>query len=142
MITATMVKDLREKTGAGMMDCKKVLTEADGDMEKAIELLRERGIAKAAKKSDRIAAEGLVLGYVSEDQKTGAVVEVNSETDFVAQNAEFRSFVEAVAKQVVLKNPADVEALLEQESIHDNTKRVKDIISGDFQISKFKRFAI
>ena len=86
MISASMVKDLREKTGAGMMDCKKVLTEADGDMEKAIELLRERGIAKAAKKSDRIAAEGLVLGYVSEDQKVGAVVEVNSETDFVAQN--------------------------------------------------------
>ena len=88
MVSAAMVKELREKTGAGMMDCKKVLTEADGDMEKAIELLRERGIAKAAKKSDRIAAEGLVLGYVSEDGKVGAVVEVNSETDFVAQNAE------------------------------------------------------
>ena len=99
MVSAAMVKELREKTGAGMMDCKKVLTEADGDMEKAIELLRERGIAKAAKKSDRIAAEGLVLGYVSEDGKVGAVVEVNSETDFVAQNTEFKEFVEAVAKQ-------------------------------------------
>ena len=147
MVTATMVKDLREKTGAGMMDCKKVLTEADGDMEKAIELLRERGIAKAAKKSDRIAAEGLVLGYVSEDQKSGAVVEVNSETDFVAQNAEFRSFVEAVAKQVVLKNPADVEALLEQESIEEDGKKVSEVlidktakIGEKLSIRRFTRF--
>ena len=147
MVTASQVKDLREKTGAGMMDCKKVLTEADGDMEKAIELLRERGIAKAAKKSDRIAAEGLVLGYVSEDQKTGAVVEVNSETDFVAQNAEFRSFVEAVAKQVVLKNPADVEALLEQESIEEVGKKVSEVlidktakIGEKLSIRRFTRF--
>ena len=147
MITATMVKDLREKTGAGMMDCKKVLTEADGDMEKAIELLRERGIAKAAKKSDRIAAEGLVLGYVSEDQKTGAVVEVNSETDFVAQNAEFKSFVEAVAKQIVLKNPADVEGLLEQESIEEAGKKVSEVlidktakIGEKLSIRRFTRF--
>ena len=147
MITATMVKDLREKTGAGMMDCKKVLTEADGDMEKAIQLLRERGIAKAAKKSDRIAAEGLVLGYVSEDQKTGAVVEVNSETDFVAQNAEFRSFVEAVAKQVVLKNPADVESLLDQESIEEAGKKVSEVlidktakIGEKLSIRRFTRF--
>ena len=146
-ITAGMVKDLREKTGAGMMDCKKVLTEADGDMEKAIELLRERGIAKAAKKSDRIAAEGLVLGYVSEDQKSGAVVEVNSETDFVAQNAEFRSFVEAVAKQVVLKNPVDVEALLEQESIEEAGKKVSEVlidktakIGEKLSIRRFTRF--
>ena len=147
MITAQLVKDLREKTGAGMMDCKKVLTETDGDMEKAIELLRERGIAKAAKKSDRIAAEGLVLGYVSEDQKSGAVVEVNSETDFVAQNAEFRSFVEAVAKQVVLKNPADVEALLEQESIEEAGKKVSEVlidktakIGEKLSIRRFTRF--
>ena len=147
MITATMVKDLREKTGAGMMDCKKVLTEADGDMEKAIELLRERGIAKAAKKSDRIAAEGLVLGYVSEDQKTGAVVEVNSETDFVAQNAEFRSFVEAVAKQIVLKNPADVDSLLEQDSIEEAGKKVSEVlidktakIGEKLSIRRFVRF--
>ena len=127
-ITAGMVKDLREKTGAGMMDCKKVLTEAEGDMEKAIELLRERGIAKAAKKSDRIAAEGLVLGYVSEDQKVGAVVEVNSETDFVAQNVEFRNFVESVAKQIVIKNPTDVESLLDQESIDEAGKKVSEVL--------------
>ena len=86
MITAELVKQLREKTGAGMMDCKKVLTETDGDMEKAAELLRERGIAKAAKKSGRVAAEGLVCSYVSEDKKIGAIVEVNAETDFVAKN--------------------------------------------------------
>ena len=147
MITATMVKDLREKTGAGMMDCKKVLTEADGDMEKAIELLRERGIAKAAKKSDRIAAEGLVLGYVSEDRKVGAVVEVNSETDFVAQNKEFKDFVESIAKQVVLKKPENVEALLEQESIDEAGKKVSDVlidktakIGEKLSIRRFTRF--
>ena len=115
MITAAQVKELREKTGAGMMDCKKVLTETDGDMEKAIELLRERGIAKAAKKSGRVAAEGLVECYVSEDGKVGAIVEVNAETDFVAKNQEFRDFVMDVAKQVVEKNPANVEELLAQE---------------------------
>ena len=147
MITAAMVKDLREKTGAGMMDCKKVLTEADGDMERAIELLRERGIAKAAKKSDRIAAEGLVLGYVSEDKKVGSVVEVNSETDFVAQNAEFRSFVEAIAKQVAIKNPSDVDSLLEQESIEEAGKKVSEVlidkvakIGEKLSIRRFTRF--
>ena len=112
MVTASQVKDLREKTGAGMMDCKKVLTETDGDMERAIELLRERGIAKAAKKSDRIAAEGLVDAYVSEDGKIGAVVEVNAETDFVAKNDEFKNFVKDVAKQIAQTNPANVEELL------------------------------
>ena len=119
MITASQVKDLREKTGAGMMDCKKVLTETDGDMEKAIELLRERGIAKAAKKSDRVAAEGLVTAYVSEDGKVGAVAEVNAETDFVAKNDEFRAFANDVAKQVAVKNPKDVEELLAQTFIND-----------------------
>ena len=147
MITASMVKELREKTGAGMMDCKKVLTEAEGDMEKAIELLREKGIAKAAKKSDRIAAEGLVLGYVAEDSKLGAIVEVNSETDFVAQNAEFRAFVEAVAKQIALKNPANVEKLLEQESIEESGKKVSEVLTDKIakigeklSIRRFVRF--
>ena len=147
MITATMVKDLREKTGAGMMDCKKVLTEADGDMERAIELLRERGIAKAAKKSDRIAAEGLVLGYVSEDKKVGAVVEVNSETDFVAQNEEFKNFVQVIAEQVAIKNPRDVEDLLEQESIKEVGKKVSEVlidkvakIGEKLSIRRFTRF--
>ncbi|MBQ3407782.1 MAG: elongation factor Ts [Clostridia bacterium] len=147
MITASQVKDLREKTGAGMMDCKKVLTEADGDMEKAIELLRERGIAKAAKKSDRVAAEGLVDAYISEDGKVGAVVEVNAETDFVASNAEFKTFVADVAKQVAINNPADVEALLAQTSISDSTKTVQEVLTNkiatigeNMSIRRFERF--
>ena len=130
MITAAQVKELREKTGAGMMDCKKVLTETDGDMEKAIELLRERGIAKAAKKSGRVAAEGLVECYVSEDGKVGAIVEVNAETDFVAKNQEFRDFVMNVAKQVVEKNPANVEELLAQESISEAGKTVQEVLTN------------
>ena len=101
MVTADLVKQLREKTGAGMMDCKKVLTETDGDMEKAAELLRERGIAKAAKKSGRVAAEGLVSSYVAEDKKVGAIVEVNAETDFVSKNDEFKAFVSDVAVIVI-----------------------------------------
>jgi elongation factor Ts len=147
MITADLVKQLREKTGAGMMDCKKVLTEADGDMEKAIELLRERGIAKAAKKSDRVAAEGLVDAYITEDGKVGAVVEVNAETDFVASNAEFKAFVADVAKQVALNNPADVEALLAQTSISDSTKTVQEVLTNkiatigeNMSIRRFERF--
>ena len=147
MVTASLVKDLREKTGAGMMDCKKVLTETDGDMEKAIELLRERGIAKAAKKSGRVAAEGLVEAYISEDGKTGAVVEVNSETDFVGKNEEFKNFVMNVAKQVVEKNPADVEALLAQESIEVAGKTVQEVlvekiatIGENMNIRRFARF--
>ena len=129
MITAEQVKSLREKTGAGMMDCKKVLTETNGDMEKAMELLRERGIAKAAKKSDRIAAEGLVYALVSDDKKVGAVVEVNAETDFVAKNQEFRDFVADVAKQIVEKNPANVEELLAQESIVISGKTVNEVLT-------------
>ena len=130
MITASQVKELREKTGAGMMDCKKVLTETNGDEERAIELLRERGIAKAAKKSDRIAAEGLVEAYISEDGKVGVVVEVNAETDFVAKNEEFRNFVADIAKQVAQENPADVEALLNQKSIVEPDKTVKDVLTN------------
>ena len=147
MISASMVRDLREKTGAGMMDCKKALTETDGDMEKAIEYLREKGITKAAKKSDRIAAEGLVLAYVSEDAKVGAAVEVNSETDFVAKNEEFRTFVESVAKQVALNNPADVEALLNEDSIEMPGKKVSEVliekvakIGENLTIRRFARF--
>ena len=147
MITASQVKELREKTGAGMMDCKKVLTETNGDEEKAIELLRERGIAKAAKKSDRIAAEGLVETYISEDGKVGSVVEVNAETDFVAKNEEFRNFVADVAKQVAQNNPADVEALLEQKSIAEPDKTVKEVLTNkiatigeNMSIRRFERF--
>ena len=130
MVTAALVKELREKTGAGMMDCKKALTETDGDLEKAAEFLREKGIAKAAKKSDRIAAEGIVEAYISEDGKKGAIVEVNSETDFVAKNEEFKTFVMDVAKQIVEKNPKDVEELLAQESISEAGKTVKEVLVG------------
>src|SRR5574344_531588 len=105
MITAAQVRELREETGAGMMDCKKVLTETNGDEEKAIELLRERGLSKAAKKSGRIAAEGLAAAYISDDKKVGVVIEVNAETDFDAKNEEFKAFVADVAKQVATKNP-------------------------------------
>ncbi len=147
MISASMVKDLREKTGAGMMDCKKALTETNGDMEKAIEYLREKGITKAAKKSSRIAAEGLVLAYVSEDNKVGAAVEVNSETDFVAKNEEFRTFVQALAKQVALNNPVDVEALLNEEYIEETGKKVSEVLTDkvakigeNMNIRRFVRF--
>ena len=109
--TAQDVKELREKTGCGMMDCKKALSETNGDMEKAIDFLREKGLATAAKKSGRIASEGIVKAYLTDDKKIGVLVEVNSETDFVAKNDEFQSFVEEVAKIVVEKAPADVEEL-------------------------------
>ena len=140
MVSAAMVKELREKTGAGMMDCKKVLTETDGDMEKAIDLLRERGIAKAAKKSGRVAAEGLVEGYISADGKIGAIVEVNSETDFVAKNEEFKKFVADVARQVVEKNPATVEELLAQKSIAVAGKTVNEVLGENLNIRRFARF--
>ena len=148
MISAEQVKKLRERTGAGMMDCKKVLTETNGDEEKAIELLRERGIAKAAKKSDRIAAEGLVTTYVTEDHKIGAVVEVNAETDFVAKNEEFRAFVRDVAKQIVDKAPATVEELLAQKSEAEPDKTVQEVLTNkiatigeNMSIRRFERFA-
>ena len=147
MVTASLVKELREKTGAGMMDCKKVLTETDGDLEKAAELLRERGIAKAAKKSGRVAAEGMVEAYIAEDGKVGAVVEVNSETDFVAKNEEFRTFVMDVAKQVVVNNPATVEELLAQPSLTVEGKTVNEVlidkiatIGENMSIRRFARF--
>lgn len=109
-ITAAQVKELREKTGAGIMDAKKALTETDGDMEKAMEFLRQKGIASADKKMSRIAAEGLVASYIEDG--VGAMIEVNCETDFVAKNPEFKELTENLAKQVVKANPADVDALL------------------------------
>ena len=140
MVTAALVKELRERTGAGMMDCKKVLTETDGDLEKASELLRERGIAKAAKKSGREA-------YISEDGKVGAIVEVNSETDFVAKNQEFRTFVMDIAKQVVKNNPKTVEDLLQEPAIFEEGKTVNEALIGkiatigeNISIRRFARF--
>ena len=115
MITAAMVKELREITSAGMLDCQKALKETDGDMQKAIEFLREKGLATAAKKAGRIAAEGIVKAYLTDDKKVGVLLEVNSETDFVAKNEEFQTFVTDVAKIIADKNPSDVEALKEIE---------------------------
>ena len=147
MVTAALVKELREKTGAGMMDCKKVLTETDGDLEKAAELLREKGITKAAKKSGRVAAEGMVEAYISEDENVGAIVEVNSETDFVAKNEEFRTFVMDVAKQIVKNNPESVEALLAEPAMFEEGKTVNEALIGkiatigeNISIRRFARF--
>ena len=122
-ITASMVKDLRTKTGAGMMDCKKALVEAEGDMEKAVDILREKGLSKAAKKASRVAAEGAVVSAISADGKTGTIVEVNCETDFVGGNDAFRALASSIAQQILDTNPADVEALLATEM---NGKTVKD----------------
>ncbi|SHJ57912.1 elongation factor Ts [Anaerobranca californiensis DSM 14826] len=105
MVSANLVKELREKTGAGMMDCKKALAETNGDMEKAIEYLREKGLAAAAKKSGRIAAEGLVDAYIHGNGRIGVLVEVNCETDFVAKNAEFQQLVKDIAMQIAAANP-------------------------------------
>ena len=110
-ITAGLVKELRERTGAGMMDCKKALAATDGDMDKAIDFLREKGLAAAAKKAGRIAAEGLVVSYVSEDSKVGVIVEVNCETDFVAKTENFQELVAGIAAHVAKSNPADMDAL-------------------------------
>ncbi len=128
--TAKDVQALREKTGVGMMDCKKALAATDGDMEKAIDFLREKGLAAATKKASRIAAEGMVYPYYDADKKVGVVVEVNAETDFVAKNDKFTTFVKAVANTVVNENPADLDALLAckldgsdrtvQENLQDN----------------------
>ena len=111
-ISAKVVMDLRGRTGCGMMDCKKALAECNGDLEKAIDYLREKGLAKAAKKQSRIAAEGLVGAYFCKTCNTGALVEVNCETDFVANTPEFKELVNTIAKQVIKANPADVDALL------------------------------
>ena len=126
-ITAAMVKELREQTGAGMMDCKKALNETNGNMEEAVEVLRKNGQAKAVKKEGRIAAEGICRIAVKGDT-VAAVVEVNSETDFVAKNETFQQFVEAVAKQAVDTNSADLDAFLEEAWIEDGSKTVKEAL--------------
>ncbi len=133
-ITAAMVKELREMTGAGMMDCKKALTETDGDMDKAVEFLREKGLASAAKKAGRIAAEGLVATSISADGKTAAIVEVNSETDFVAKNDTFRNYVAQVAAQANETNADDIEAFLAEPWSLDASKTVAEELSSQIAI--------
>ncbi|MBQ3485037.1 MAG: elongation factor Ts [Clostridia bacterium] len=128
-MTAALVKELRERTQAGMMDCKKALMENDGDMDKAIDWLREKGLAQAAKKAGRIAAEGAVVQYITECGKVGAVVEVNCETDFVAKTDNFMNFANSVAKHVALANPADIESLNAQKFVDDESKTIENMIS-------------
>lgn len=143
--TAKDVQALREKTGCGMMDCKKALTASDGDMEKAMEFLRERGLAAAAKKASRIAAEGIVYAQVDDATKAGVVVEVNAETDFVAKNEKFQDFVKVTAKTILAQNPADVDALtaLKAEGTGETVEELLHekilTIGENIKIRRFKR---
>ena len=132
-VTAAMVKELREMTGAGMMDCKKALSAVDGDMDKAVEFLREKGLAAAAKKASRIAAEGLVKTLVDGDKKA-VIVEVNSETDFVAKNADFQEYVAQVAEQAMNATAADIDAFLAEPWALDTTKTVAEELSSKISI--------
>ncbi|HCJ56411.1 Elongation factor Ts [bioreactor metagenome] len=145
MVDASTVKELRERTGAGMMDCKKALVQTDGDMEKAIELLREKGLAAAAKKAGRIAAEGLVGTYINAENKIGAIVEVNCETDFVAKNQDFIDFVNSMAKIVVDKELSSLEELSESDY---NGMKVSEALSSliakigeNMAIRRFEKFS-
>ena len=142
--TAKDVKELRDRTGVGMMDCKKALVSADGDMDKAIELLREKGLAVAAKKAGRIAAEGMVTAIVDREKKVGVLLEVNAETDFVAKNEKFQNFVSGVAKTILEQNPADVDTLMNMN--YDGTDAtvdatLKDLILVIGENMKIRRFA-
>ena len=132
-VTAAMVKELREMTGAGMMDCKKALSAVDGDMDKAVEFLREKGLAAAAKKASRIAAEGLVKTLVDGDKKA-VIVEVNSETDFVAKNADFQEYVAQVAEQAMNTTAADIDAFLAEPWALDTTKTVAEELSSKISV--------
>ena len=146
-ITAGMVKELREMTGAGMMDCKKALAETNGDMDAAVEFLRKNGQAKAEKKAGRIAAEGIVKTVVKDD-KVAAIVEVNSETDFVAKNDEFQGFVENVVNQIVESDVTDLDAFMAEPWTADNSKTVKDalvekiaVIGENLNIRRFEKIS-
>ena len=133
-VTAAMVKELREMTGAGMMDCKKALAATDGDMDKAVEFLREKGLAGAEKKAGRIAAEGIVATALTEDEKKAVVVEVNAETDFVAKNAKFQAYVTQVAAQALTTTAADMDAFMEEKWAADESLTVKEALSSQISI--------
>lgn len=133
-ITAAMVKELREMTGAGMMDCKKALAATDGDMDKAVEFLREKGLAGAAKKAGRIAAEGIVDTAITEDGKKAVVVEVNAETDFVAKNAKFQAYVADVAAQALTTSAKDMDEFFAEKWAKDETLTVKEALSSQISI--------
>ena len=144
-VTAGMVKELREMTGAGMMDCKKALAATDGDMDKAVEFLREKGLAGAAKKAGRIAAEGVVVTALTADEKKAVVVEVNAETDFVAKNEKFQSYVADVAAQALTTSAADIDAFLAEAWALDTTKTVKEALAAQVAVigenMNIRRFA-
>ena len=147
-ISAKLVKELREKTGAGMMECKKALTEVEGDIEKAIDFLRTRGLASAAKKAGRATNEGAIAEYISLDNKTGVLIEVNCETDFVAMNENFTSFVKLLAEVVAKDNPADAEALMEQ-SVPNRDISVRELfgetvgkLGENIQVARFTRITL
>lgn len=133
-VTAGMIKELREISGAGMSACKEALVEADGNIERAQEILREKGLAAAAKKAGRVAAEGLSFAYITDDNKVGVIVEVNSETDFVAKNEKFKNYVEAVAKQIVKSNATTVEELFSEKWIEDESVTVQEALSQNIAI--------
>ena len=143
-ITASMVKELREMTGVGMLDCKKALAETDGDMEKAVEYLREKGLAASEKKAGRIASEGVCLSYLSDDKNVGVVVEVNSEIDFVAKNPVFREYVLQVAEHIASSDAADVDALLNEKWKFDESMTVAEALSSKIAVIgenlKIRRF--
>lgn len=130
MITAKMVKELREITGAGMMDCKKALTETNGDTKKALEALRERGLAAAAKKSGRIAAEGIVETYITEDKKSASIVEVNCETDFVSANEDFKALVTNIAKQAATTKAENIDIFIDEKYIGNQEGTIKDAVTA------------
>ena len=133
-VTAAMVKELREMTGAGMMDCKKALAATDGDMDKAVEFLREKGLAGAEKKAGRIAAEGIVATAMTDDEKKAVVVEVNAETDFVAKNAKFQAYVAQVAAQALTTTAADMDTFMAEKWAADETLTVKEALSSHISI--------
>jgi len=144
-VTAAMVKELREMTGAGMMDCKKALAATDADMDKAVEFLREKGLAGAAKKAGRIAAEGIVMTTLSSDEKKAVVVEVNAETDFVAKNEKFQSYVADVAAQALNTTAADIDAFLAEKCEKDPSLTVAEALSSQISVigenMKIRRFS-
>jgi len=148
-VTAAQINELRKSTGAGMLDCKKALEETGGDFEKAVDFLRTKGLAAAAKKAGRAATEGMVAAFVSDDLKSGVLLEVNSETDFVAKNETFQAFVASIGKHILATSPADVEAMLAQTFSGDASKTVQTYVNGsisiigeNIQIRRFAKFDV
>jgi len=148
-VTAADIKALREETGAGMMECKKALTESDGDMAKAREWIKARGLAKAEKKADRETKEGYIASYVHGTGKVAALVEILCETDFVARNSEFQEMARSVAMQVASMNPENVEELLAQDYIRDGSVTIDQLVKGlsgkigeKFVVNRFVRYAV